>query len=50
MSNKDFLPYYNSLNEDDKQFWLECTKETLIETTLVSGSKLMDILQGGDKE
>ena len=31
MCNKDFLPYYNSLNEDDKQFWLACTKETLID-------------------
>lgn len=29
--NKDYLPYYNSLNDKDKEFWLNCTKEELID-------------------
>lgn len=28
--NKDYLPFYNSLNDKDKAFWMECTKEELI--------------------
>lgn len=29
--NKNYLPFYNSLNEKEKTFWLECTKEELID-------------------
>lgn len=29
--NKNYLPYYNSLNERDKTFWLGQDKETLID-------------------
>ena len=29
--NKDYLPFYNSLKDDDKEFWLNCSKEELID-------------------
>lgn len=29
--NKDFLPFYNDLSQEDKEFWLECSKEELID-------------------
>lgn len=29
--NKKYLPYYNSLNEKEKTFWLDCSKEELID-------------------
>jgi hypothetical protein len=28
---KEYLPYFDSLNEKDKEFWLKCTKEELID-------------------
>ncbi len=28
---KEYLPFYNSLNDKEKQFWMECTKEELID-------------------
>lgn len=31
MMNKDYLPFYNGLEEKYKQFWLKCTKEELID-------------------
>lgn len=29
--NKDYLPFYDSLKDDDKEFWLNCSKEQLID-------------------
>ena len=29
--NKDYLPFYDSLKDDDKEFWLNCSKEELID-------------------
>ena len=29
--SKDYLPFYNSLKDDDKEFWLNCSKEELID-------------------
>ena len=29
--NKDYLPFYESLKDDDKEFWLSCSKEELID-------------------
>ncbi len=29
--NKNFLPYFNSLNKKEKTFWLDCSKEELID-------------------
>lgn len=29
--NKDYLPFYESLKDDDKEFWLNCSKEELID-------------------
>ena len=29
--NKEYLPFYNSLNQKEKNFWLECSKEELID-------------------
>ena len=29
--NKDYLPFYDSLTQDEKDFWLECSKESLID-------------------
>jgi hypothetical protein len=29
--NKDYLPFYESLKDDDKEFWLNCSKEKLID-------------------
>lgn len=29
--NKNYLPFYDSLKDDDKEFWLNCSKEQLID-------------------
>jgi len=29
--NKEYLPFYNSLNDRDKEFWMNCSKEELID-------------------
>ena len=29
--NKKYLPFYESLKDDDKEFWLNCSKEELID-------------------
>lgn len=29
--NKNYLPFYDSLKDDDKEFWLNCSKEELID-------------------
>lgn len=29
--NKEYLPFYNSLNDRDKEFWMNCSKEQLID-------------------
>lgn len=29
--NKEYLPFYDSLSQKDKDFWLNCSKETLID-------------------
>ena len=29
--NKEYLPFYDSLSQKDKDFWLKCSKETLID-------------------
>ena len=29
--NKKYLPFYESLKDDDKEFWLSCSKEELID-------------------
>lgn len=29
--NKNYLPYFNSLDEKEKTFWLDCSKEELID-------------------
>ena len=29
--NRDFLPFYNDLSQEDKEFWLDCSKEELID-------------------
>lgn len=41
--NKDYLPFYNNLNEKDKTFWLERSKEELIDH-LVSNIKNGEVL------
>lgn len=41
--NKNYLPYYNSLNERDKTFWLGQDKETLIDH-LVSNINNSEVL------
>ena len=28
---KEYLPFYDSLNQKEKDFWLNCSKETLID-------------------
>lgn len=40
----DYLPFYNGLNEKEKTFWLECTKEELIDhliANIKNGEKLL---------
>ena len=42
--NKDYLPFYNSLNDKDKAFWMECTKEELIDhliSNIKNGEELL---------
>ena len=42
--NKEYLPFYNSLNEKEKTFWLDCTKEELIDHLIANinnGEKLL---------
>ena len=42
--NKDYLPYYNSLQDKDKEFWLKCSKEELIDHLIANinnGEKLL---------
>ena len=29
--NRDYLPFYESLKDEDKEFWLNCSKEELID-------------------
>lgn len=42
--NRDYLPYFNSLNEKEKTFWLDCSKEELIDhfiANVKNGEKLL---------
>ena len=42
--NKNYLPFYNSLNDKDKAFWMECTKEELIDhliSNIKNGEELL---------
>ena len=42
--NKDYLPFYNGLNEKEKAFWLECSKEELIDhliANIINGEILL---------
>lgn len=53
--NKDYLPFYESLKDDDKEFWLNCSKEELIdhivsnirngETLLLRINKAIELLE-----
>lgn len=43
--NKEYLPFYNSLNEKEKTFWLDCSKEALIDHLIANinnGEKLLN--------
>ena len=43
--NKNYLPFYNSLNDKEKSFWLDCTKEELIDHLIANinkGAKLLN--------
>lgn len=53
--NKKYLPFYESLKDDDKEFWLNCSKEELIdhiisnirngETLLLRINKAIELLE-----
>lgn len=53
--NKKYLPFYESLKDDDKEFWLNCSKEELIdhivsnirngETLLLRINKAVELLE-----
>lgn len=53
--NKEYLPFYESLKDDDKEFWLNCSKEELIdhivsnirngETLLLRINKSLELLE-----
>lgn len=48
--NKDYLPFYNSLNDKDKAFWMECTKEELIDhliSNIRNGEELLSRIDKG---
>ena len=41
--NKEYLPYFNSLSQKEKDFWLECSKEEIIDS-LVANIKNGEVL------
>lgn len=47
--NKEYLPFYDSLSQKDKDFWLECSKETLIDHFISSIRNGEELLSRIDK-
>lgn len=46
--NKEYLPFYDSLSQKDKDFWLKCSKETLIDhfiSNVRNGEELLSRLE-----
>ena len=46
--SKEYLPFYNSLSQKDKDFWLKCSKETLIDhfiSNVRNGEVLLDRIE-----
>jgi hypothetical protein len=45
----EYLPFYNSLNEKEKTFWLDCSKEELIDHFIANVKNGEVLLQRIDK-
>ena len=46
--NKEYLLFYDSLSQKDKDFWLKCSKETLIDhfiSNVRNGEELLSRLE-----
>lgn len=46
--NNEYLPFYNSLNQKEKDFWLNCSKEELIDYFIANvrnSEKLLGIIE-----
>lgn len=47
--NKEYLPFYNNLNQKEKDFWLNCSKEELIDHFIANVKNGELLLQRIDK-